>query len=309
MAQVVLGVDGGGTKTTCVVLDEAGHELGRGTGGPANHHNVGLERTTLSVKEAIEGALAAAKLSLDAVGAICLGMAGADLPEDIALLEAIARRIAGVPHIRVCNDAVAALVGGIGQPLGVVVIAGTGSIAYGINARGEERRAGGWGYLLGDEGSAYHIGLSALRAVVRAYDGRTQATSLGEALCARLELERLEKLIELLYRTNYGVEEIAALAPVVTEAAHTGDQVARDILAQAGRELGLAATAVIHALGMEKDEFDVVLVGGVFQAGELLVEPLRQVIARLAPHASFIPPRHDPATGAALMARQVLWLA
>jgi len=85
--------------------------------------------------------------------------------------------------------------------------------------------------------------------------------------------------------------------------------VARDILAQAGRELGLAATAVIHALGMEKDEFDVVLVGGVFQAGELLVEPLRQVIARLAPHASFIPPRHDPATGAALMARQVLWLA
>jgi len=304
--EIALGVDGGGTKTISVVLDETGAELGRGKSGPSNQYNVGIERMTESVREAVEAALAAAGLPLSAVGAMCLSMAGADRPEDCAAIEAAVRRAFNVPYMRVCNDALGALVGGIGRPYGVVVIAGTGSIAYGINARGEEQRAGGWGHIIGDEGSAYQIGQSAMRAVVRAYDGRGKPTRLAEALCAHVGVERVEQLIGLFFDRHYGVAEIAALAPAVSQAAREGDALAHSILTEAGRELGLVATAVIRGLGMEQDEFEVVMVGGVFQAREVLMQPFREAIAVVAPRATFIWPRHDPATGAALLALQAL---
>jgi len=302
----VLGVDGGGTKTTCVLLNEGKRELGRGLGGPSNHHNVGVERAKESIEQAIRGALAAANLPLDAVGAICLGMAGADRPQDEAVICDIVRQIHRFPHTLVYNDAVAALVGGIGKLEGVVIIAGTGSIAYGVNARGEERRAGGWGHLLGDEGSGYAVGLAALRAAARAYDGRGPSTSLGERLLAHLGASKVENLFSLLYLEGFGVDDIASLAPIVAEAAKEGDAVAINILREAGQELGLAATAVIGGLGMEDDDFEVVLVGGVFKSGPALLQPLTESISVVASKAEIIFPRHDPATGAALLALEAI---
>lgn len=302
----VLGVDGGGTKTTCVLLDKGKKELGRGSGGPSNHQNVGVERTKESIQQAIQGALAMANLPLDTVGAICLGMAGADRPQDEAVICDIVRQIHRFPHILVYNDAVAALVGGIGKLEGIVIIAGTGSIAYGVNARGEERRAGGWGYLLGDEGSGYAIGLAALRAAVRAYDGRGASTCLGERLLAHMGLPRVEDLFSLLYLKGFGVDDIANLAPIVTDAAREGDAVAVGILSEAGQELGLAANAVVRGLGMEDEDFEVVLVGGVFKSGPVLLEALRRSILAFAPKAEIIFPRHGPATGAALLALRAM---
>ena len=306
MAHIVIGVDGGGTKTECVVLDQAGRELGRATGGPANQYNVGLQRAMQSVQEAMAGALAAAKQPAHAVGAVCLSLAGADLPQDVQQLEEAARRIIAAPRILVCNDAEGALVGGIGRALGVVVIAGTGSIAYGINARGTRRRAGGWGHVFGDEGSAYLIGREAVQAVLHARDGRGEATRLADAFCAHLNVAQMDELLTTLFSHEWSVTEIAALAPVVAAAARQGDAIARQILTRAGEDLGWTAAAVIRGLQMERDEFEVALVGGVFRAGTLVQEPLQEVLSQVAAGARCITPRHDPATGAALMALQAL---
>lgn len=306
MTHIVMGVDGGGTKTECVLLDEAQRELGRGLGGPSNQYNIGLECAMQAVQAAMANAMRAAGLVDFVPDALCLSMAGADLPADVAQWQQAARALLPAGVIEVYNDAEGALVGGIGRPYGVVLIAGTGSIAFGINARGASYRVNGWGHVYGDEGSAYWIGLQALRAVLRAHDGRGPATHLSQAVCAQRQAARVEALIEQLFLTDFGVAETAALAPVVAATAQAGDAPARGILQHAGEELGLSASAVIRALGMQGEAFEIALVGGVFHAGELLLRSLRQALAQVAPAAACIAPRHDPATGAALLALQAL---
>jgi len=297
----VLGVDGGGSKTVCVLLDADRRELARGEGGPSDHYTVGYAKAREALRTAIVTTLETSRLAAESVSAICLGMAGVDRPEDEQIIHQMVQEIIPVPRVRVVNDAVIALVGGVGRPYGVAIISGTGSIAYGINARGQTRRAGGWGYLLGDEGSGYDIGRRAMQAALRAHDGRGQPTRLLPMLLAHLNLTRIQDLMALVYLQGFERHQIAALVPLVEQAAREGDPIARDILRGAAEELALAARAVIRGLEMEDEAFDVVLVGGVFKTGMCLLE-VRARVLDAAPRANVVLPRHEPVIGAALLA-------
>lgn len=310
----VLGIDGGGTKTICVILDETGKVLGRGEAGPANYHSVGIESAGWAIQSAIGLAIASTNtLSMTpSVEAICLGLAGVDRPADREAAHSIVQQLQAsrelaiawaLPssRITICNDAFIALVGGVGHDVGVVAIAGTGSIVFGRNQQGCTRRVGGWGHILGDEGSAYHIAVSGMRAALRAYDGRGEATSLVGCLQQHLNLESVEDFIGVVYQQGWGVKEIAALAPIVDRAAAAGDEVAMTIIEQAVQELVIATQVVIDDLFRET-ELAVVTTGGVWQGMSKLHERFTAEIIKRSPSAKVIFPRYEPAYGAALLA-------
>ena len=187
----------------------------------------------------------------------------------------------------------------------MVLIAGTGAIAYGINGRGDSRRADGWGYRLGDEGSAHWIGLEGLRAVVRAHDGRGPATVLADTLLLHLGLTNTDALVTKAYTHDLGVPQLAALAPLVSRAVQNDDGVARGILREAGQRLGETGCAVVRSLGMNDQVFDALLLGGVLRARDLVWETVVARLAEVAPRARIVEPRHDAAMGAALLAREM----
>jgi N-acetylglucosamine kinase-like BadF-type ATPase len=168
----VLGLDGGGTKTKGVVCDERGHVLGSGTAGPSNYQVVSKEQVKASLAEAAARAIEAAGIERENVSAVCLGMAGLDSQTDYDVIWCLLQEIDLPGEVHLVNDAVVALAGATAGRPGVVVNAGTGAIAFGVNERGESRRASGWGHILGDEGSGYDIGRRGIIASLRAHDGR-----------------------------------------------------------------------------------------------------------------------------------------
>ncbi len=174
----MLGIDAGGTKTVCLLADDRGQIVAEARAGGANLQSAG----ELEVEKVLHGIMDQALGDRDVrPDAICLGIAGVDRPSDAAAVRGIMHRIGFKSRVLVVNDALIALVAGAGDDPGVVIVAGTGSIAYGRDASGRAARAGGWGYLLGDEGGGFWIGRAALAAVVRQFDGRGPATLLTRA--------------------------------------------------------------------------------------------------------------------------------
>ncbi|MBI5956913.1 MAG: ATPase [Chloroflexi bacterium] len=302
MSELVLGIDGGGTKTVCVLADDRGEVLGRGRSGSSNYNTVGIEKARRSLLEAVAGAFAAAGLANREVAAICLGLAGVDRPADVHLIQEALGSANLARKVVIVNDAEVALAGATESGLGVVVIAGTGSIAFGINRRGEKRRAGGWGPILGDEGSGYSIGLSALASVLKAHDGRGPRTSLSSLIMEHWKLSRVDDIVGRVYVTPPPRLEIAALAPTVAKAARAGDEVAGEIWQRAGLDLAHEAVAVIRGLGMAQEVFEVATAGSVFKAGELILSPFRSAIGEVAPGALVVKPRREPVLGAVRLA-------
>lgn len=301
-----LGIDGGGTKTVAVLLDEQGHEIARALSGSSNVHSVGLAVAEASLREAIQQILIAGGVTVADLTAVGLGLAGAARPEDQQVARELLARIAPFCNVIVTHDAEAALVGSIGRRQGALLIAGTGAMAYGVNARGESRRADGWGYRLGDEGSAHWIGLEGLRAIVRARDGRGPRTALEDRLLSHLGLPNTDALVTRIYARDFGVPQVAALAPLVSEAARTGDLVAQGILREAGQRLGETLCAVVRGLGMSDQAFEVVLLGGVLRPRDLVWQAVVAALREVAPRSRVVEPRHDAAVGAALLARGVV---
>jgi N-acetylglucosamine kinase-like BadF-type ATPase len=299
-----LGLDGGGTKTAAVLLDENGSELYRGTAGASNIHTVGVAAAEAALGDAIHNALESAKVTPDQLVGVGLGMAGAARPDDVREIRRMLSRIAPIRSVVITHDAETALVGGVGRRYGAVLIAGTGSIAYAVNAGGEAARADGWGYLLGDEGSAHWIGREGLRAIARAHDGRGPATALTDSVLEHVDLADPASLVPLVYREGFGVAQIAGLAPLVRQAAQTGDPVAKNILCRAGHRLSRSLAAVIHKLGMGDAVFEVLLLGGVLGVRDIVWETVVARLADEAPRAEVIEPRRDAAVGAALLAMQ-----
>lgn len=302
--RVYLGIDGGGTKTAAVLLDSDGGEVARGASGPSNLHSVGQPAAESALRDAIYQALGLAALAPSDVTATGLGMAGAARPDDVLQIREMVLRIAPFEKLIITHDAEAALVGGVGRRYGAVLIAGTGAIAYGVNARGETARADGWGYLMGDEGSALWMGLEGLRAIARAHDDRGPTTALTASILDHLRLTDLNLLVNSVYAEDFGVPHLAALAPLVRHAAEHGDSVARDILRDAGQRLSGTLSAVIRRLNMPDEPFDVLLLGGVLRVRDLVWEAVATELAQIAPRATIIEPRHDAAVGAALLAMQ-----
>jgi N-acetylglucosamine kinase-like BadF-type ATPase len=213
----------------------------------------------------------------------------------------------GIGEVVVVGDADIALYGATEGAPGLIVIAGTGSICCGINARGKTACAGGWGPIAGDEGGGAWIARRALRAIAHAVDGRGATTSLTGAACTYFHVSDPNDLSTAIYAPTINNERLAGFAKFVIQAAKARDQVAREIMAEAGRELGRSAIAVIRNLKLERETFHVAYVGGVFEAGRELVLPsLREQVNRVAPKAYFGPPRFSPAVAAARMAREHL---
>ncbi|MCC6547269.1 ROK family protein [Candidatus Sumerlaeota bacterium] len=248
--KLVIGVDGGGTKTNGVLMEEGGRILARTTVGSTNPHSNPEQKVREALHSMVDTLLDDGKATLDNVDGICMGMAGADRPADRGFLERIIReKIGATKKLIIVNDAVVAMVAVLGKLDGILVIAGTGSICYAFNhEKGESTRAGGWGHLLADEGSGYVIGLSALKAIMRAFDQRTAATSLTDRILAELKLNAPPDLVGWVYMGGNGKTEIAALSRIVHEEAEKGDAIASAILAEQADELVDIVKAVYKRL-------------------------------------------------------------
>lgn len=314
----VLGIDGGGSKTVCVLMQDTGEVLGRGEAGSSNYQNIGIKATLQSIQSAIYAAKNEALNSIKyiTIKAICLGLAGVGRATDIEIVKALVQDLQKsklLPitwalqssNIVICHDALIALVGGIGDDVGIVVAAGTGSIVFGRNSQGKTKRVGGWGYILGDEGSAYKIAVAGMQAALKAYDGREMSTSLVEAFKQHLNLANIEDLIEVIYRRGWGVKKIAGLAPIVDFAAASGDEVANNIIESAVQDLVKATSTVIDAIFISST-FEIVTTGSVWQGSSKIHEKFAGCIVAKFPSAKVIFPRNEPAYGAALLALKSL---
>ncbi len=293
--ELYLGVDGGQTATKALVGDARGRVLGRGRSGPCNHVGAAegrakLERAlTAAVGEALREAGAPAETRFEAA---CFGMSGG--PDDKrAIIEALIP--AGI--VDVVTDAHIALEGALGGEPGVVVIAGTGSMALGRGSDGRTLRAGGWGYQFGDEGGGFDIVRQALRAALRMEEGWGRETSLRGRLLEETGAADINRLMHEFYTTDWPRSRVAGLAPLVAKAAEEGDEegdgVAADILREAGRVLAGYANAVGGRL---PDASRVSYVGGVF-GNEVVLRAFCDAV-----RGTVNPPRFDPAGGALLAA-------
>jgi N-acetylglucosamine kinase-like BadF-type ATPase len=260
VAGFALGVDGGGSKTLAVIVNEQGEEIGRGLAGGANYNTVGVDTAIEHVYTAVEQAARAAGCELP-LSTAWLGLAGIDRQADYNLLYPRVAELAGKVHLT--NDG-ELLLAGLENSLGVVLISGTGSIALGRDAAGRKARAGGWGHILGDEGSGYSIAQQALQAVVRASDGRGPQTALRDRILRAWNLQTTDELIGEVYGEPEKAK-IASLSSAVMLTARGGDQVAAAIIQQAARELALSFNAVCQALelpNLELPEIPLALGGG-----------------------------------------------
>jgi N-acetylglucosamine kinase-like BadF-type ATPase len=310
---LAVGLDGGGTKTAAAVVDDAGRVVGSALGGASSFKSVGLERAAGVLVEALGRALDGR-----AAGAVLAAVSDVDTTGDRdALRRALADKLAAaglaVGRLDVANDAVAALASGTGGlARGIACIAGTGSVALGLDGRGGEARAGGWGPPFGDGGSAYYIGFQAIaRALKRHDDGQRETLLLRELLSA----SGCGTLPELLFghagageeAANAAVyrERVAALARAVERAALAGDPDARLVFDQAGRELAELVRQVATRLDLGREACDVVLVGSVWDTA---APQLRgRFAAELAglPGARLVSPAVEPSVGAALLAAEL----
>lgn len=310
--RLLLGIDGGQTATKALIAQTDGRVLGAGLGGPCDHFDSegGTENNRRAIVGAIDTALSATGCAPNRIVAVGLGLTG------IPTRSRAPENIVGMVHerlspreITVVSDYVTNLAGASGGEPGVVLIAGGGSIGYGLTAQGDEAIANGYGYLLGDEGSAYFIGLRAIAAAARAADLRGEATVLQGVVTEHFDVKRVRDLPTIIYRAGFSRERISLLAPKVAEAGRAGDAAAAAILRTAGEELALTALGVIRQLFAPGTAVGVYLTGGVFQAGELLLEPFRVLLQQEWPAADPREPRFPPAVGALILAAQSAGIA
>lgn len=293
---LVAGIDGGGSKTHCVLADTTGAVLGFATNGPGNWETVGLRGAGDAIGDAIEKALRLAGVGRMQVDGAVYGLAGLDWDSDARRLESVIEPFGLGGAREIVNDSFIALRAGTDRPWGVVVIAGTGMVAAGRNHEGETFRTLGLGRILGDAGSASDVSEDALRAVADAYVGRGPETALSDVFC---RLTNSASVAEMLEDFSRGGEPALSAAPEVLRVAEEGDEVARRIVVSAGEALGTSAGLVARRLGMDGEPFELVLAGGLFRSRS---ELLRDTIREHAPGAELRELRAAPVVGAALMA-------
>ncbi len=293
--KLYLGVDGGQSGTTAVIGDETGRILGTGEAGPCNHAAAAEGRAKL--ERAVTGSLAAAcqEAGLDPATvrfeAACFGMSGG--PDD---KEEILAGIIRAEKLSVTTDAVIALAGATPEGQGIITIAGTGSIAYGRNASGRAARAGGWGYVFGDEGGAFDIVRQATRAALRVHEGWGPPTRLHDVLLEATGAVDANQMLHRFYGPEWPRSRVATLARLVDRTAEESDTVALDIVNRAAQDLALLAMSVRSQLWNPGDAIYVAYIGGVFESPRIL-ERFRLLI-EMEDGVVCGPPQHGPAEGA-----------
>jgi len=294
-----LGVDGGQSDTTAFIADETGRFLGKGVAGPCNHieSEGGRSRFISAIEGSVKEACSAAGLDFATVGfeAACLGFSGG--PDDKkAILEEMLR----VKKLVVTTDALIALIGATGGAPGMVTIAGTGSIAFGRNEQGKTVRAGGWGYVFGDEGSAFDIARQALRAALRFEEGWGPPTKLHPALLGITAAATANDLLHLFYTREYPRKRVAEYAVLVDQVAREGDVVARELIQNAAQQLATLTGAVRTQIFTPGEAAVASYIGGVFQS-EILLERYRTLV-EFEDGNRVTEPIYGPATGAIIEA-------
>jgi len=301
MTKLVIGLDGGGTKTLGVLVSSEGKILARETGESSNIQAIGAEKLGIVLRALVEKLAVAAGVTLQDIDHLYAGLAGAGRPADRETISKMVTENRLAKNHTIDTDAAAALAGAFAGGPGVIVISGTGAICFGKDAAGTLYRCGGWGYLLGDEGSGYYIGQQALIAALKDLDGRGPKTVLREVYENRYELSSIDMIISQIYSGKIDRTEIASNAPFVFEAAEKGDIAARQIIESAGREIGVQVAATAKRMGCEQGEVEVALIGSVFKQRDILMPFMKDEALKVATKARFIDPRFEPAIGSAIL--------
>ncbi len=302
---LVIGVDGGASHTAALLADAAtGHVLGRGESGPSNIQAAGVEAALRELEAAVAAAFVAADVPRAKVAAACLGLAGVDLNEGLDVIGGWAGRVALADTLSVANDATLLFAAGTPEGWGLAVIAGTGSIAFTLDRAGKDGRAGGWGYLLGDEGSAWMLGLNGLRAACRAADGAGPPTRLLDAFLKSLRTTDPRDFIPAVYRGEWDRAAIAGLAPVVVEAAESGDDVAHKLVVREVTELARTAATAVDAAKLPRLALPVAVAGGLIVRSAFYRGLFVQALRGHGIHPGAVTPVEDPAVGALVLARK-----
>jgi N-acetylglucosamine kinase-like BadF-type ATPase len=302
MTAFFLGVDIGGTKSHALISDEAGNALGFGIHGPGNHEEVGYEGLRIALQTVTEKALAMAKLTKAQISAAGFGVAGYDWPsERQPTLEAI-NSIGLFSPVEAVNDTIIGLLAGASQGWGVAVVAGTGTNCWGWDEKHNVGRVTGVGF--GEYGGAGNLIDQALIAIAYEWTKRGPRTQLASEFLHLTGAKDIPSLIEGIEMGEYFIG--SDFAPVIYQVALQGDPVAHSIIEWAGSELGYTAQAVIRQLGIEQLEFEVVLVGSLYEMGEMIIAPMRRVITVEAPKVRLVRLSSPPVVGGVLLAMQQL---
>jgi glucosamine kinase len=278
-----LGFDGGGTKTECVLVDGEGEVLSRALNGPSNPLRAGFPRAYMSLGAAADAVLARKHIRAVDIQGVFAGLGGAGLPRTVKQMTGFFARSFPSASVRVTSDLELSLAAAVGDGPGVVLVAGTGSAAYGRNARGKTARAGGRGPWFSDEGSAFRIGREAVRAVVLAEEHRGPTTALSEKLMIFLDCQNWTGITDRVIRNPDDI--FPKVYPLVVRAAARGDAVSVSLLKQAAEELSGLALSVVQQLGMEGEEFPLAKTGGVFGRSAILDPAVDAALATALPHA------------------------
>jgi glucosamine kinase len=310
--RIVVGVDGGGTRTRVAVATEEGTVLGTGESGPGNYHDVGIDEVKGSIRQALADAWSASGLTPRPATSAFLGLASIASAEDRQTIQQMAceLHLADDDFIGVDHDLRIAMAGGlVGQP-GIVLIVGTGSSSYGRSRSGETWRAGGWGPVLDDIGSGGWLGLQSMIAAVRDFDGRGAPTVLTARALKVLQLDDIQQILHRIDAEGLTRKQTASLSRLVLQAACEEDEVARAIIALGASELALMVAAVERKLDLAKElgQVPVAVTGGLTSAGAVMMQPLRAAIESRVPSCRVVEPKLSPVLGGVLLAIDALRL-
>ena len=301
---LVMGVDGGGSKTLALLAGEDGQVIGRGVAGPSNFQLVGIPAARSALQEALRQAFHSANVPEQRLAALCLGMAGVSRPGDHGWLDdwlVTSGRERLADSVEIVTDGALLLWAGTPQGWGMGVISGTGSIAMGCSPDGRWARAGGWGPMLGDEGSAYAMGLAALHAITQAADGRGSLTRLTRLVLETWGLPDPAGLVGYIYQQGESHTRIAGLGPLVSKAAAQGDKIALEIQAQASADLAKMAVSVVRQLDFT-GTVPCAMGGGVMIHNQAILQGLVEAARRDGVNLEPVEKVIEPARGAVRLA-------
>ncbi|WP_019243304.1 MULTISPECIES: N-acetylglucosamine kinase [Bacillus] len=298
----LLAIDGGGTKTLAVLTDCTGKIIGRGKAGASNYHGVGEERAKQSLQVAIEEAINNTEMNEwdnRRIERAVFAIAGIDTERDEGIAktiveEALKNLSIEVETLYVENDCLSAMLGATGQCPGGLMIAGTGSIVYAHDGKGHIVRVGGWGHLLGDEGSGYWIGMQAIQIAMRMHDGREQKSELYTLLLRHFDFDSAEELCDWMYSSHFSVKKVANLAVIVHKAALSGDKISEKILLQASEQLAELLITGLSKLQIVNCQWRIILQGGILQNNDFVQQKVIQLIQKEIVHVEFSFVKEEP---------------
>lgn len=302
MKKIFLGVDIGSSTSHALLADEEGRVLAFSEGGPGNHEVVGYDGLHEVLNQIISEVIQLAGVGREKIQGAGFGVSGYDWPSEQSPTAEVIKGLGLSSPIELVNDTLLGLIAGTEQGWGIVILAGSGENCWGRDPQGKIGRMTGWGPFMGEYGGASTIAAKAIQVVSAEWSQRGPTTSLAQILMDETGAQDINDLIEGLCIDRYHVG--AKIAPKIFQVAEGGDSVAHQIIGWAAEHLADMVIGVVRQLGFQQKTFELVEMGGVFQAGKLLVDPFRAAVHEQAPGACFVPLKVPPVVGAVLLAAE-----